>query len=237
MTDAFDIVEVQSLDCRFEPRPWPFAEREAAAIDAHWARLRAEKPQLYNGRVLIQHHGALRERGDAKVFEAAYLETDFKAFLAWRDFGHPDPGVRNGFGMAALRAADGAWLLGEMAPHTANAGRVYFPSGTPDPSDIRGGQVDIEGSIARELAEETGLDPATCTIQAGCTVVMDRLRVGFFKEVVTPEPAEAAVARIRATLATHHEPELSAIHIVRSPADIGPAVIPVVRAYLQRLMG
>ena len=54
--------------------------------------------------------------------------------LAWRDFGFPDANIANGFSMAALLSADGAFDLGEMAPHTANAGAIYFPSGTPDAS-------------------------------------------------------------------------------------------------------
>ncbi len=47
-----------------------------------------------------------------------------------------DAGVFNVFAAAALRAADGAYLLGEMAPSTAAAGQLYFPCGTPDPEDI-----------------------------------------------------------------------------------------------------
>ena len=65
---------------------------------------------------------------------ASYFETDFAAFLAWRDWGFPDESVFNGFGMGALRCTDGAYVLGEMGAHTANAGRIYFPSGTPDPT-------------------------------------------------------------------------------------------------------
>jgi len=80
-----------------------------------------------------------------------------EGFLAWRDWGFPDKDVFNGFGMGALRCADGAFVMGEMAGHTANAGRVYFPAGTPDLDDIDGGMVDIVGSVTREVEEETGL--------------------------------------------------------------------------------
>ncbi len=110
---------------------------------------------MWNGRVLLGRNPVFS--GDR--FSAAYFETDFASFLAWRDWGFPDAAVFNGFGMGALRCADGAFVLGEMGPHTANAGRIYFPSGTPDLDDIRDGMVDISGSVTRELEEETGLAP------------------------------------------------------------------------------
>src|SRR6185503_6454716 len=93
----------------------------------------------------------------ADCFRAQYFETDFASFLAWRDWGFPDATVFNGFGMGALRGCDGGFVLGEMAAHTANAGKIYFPSGTPDLNDLKSGRVDIEGSVTREVAEETGL--------------------------------------------------------------------------------
>ena len=110
---------------------------------------------MWNGRVLLGRNPVFS--GDR--FSASYFETDFASFLAWRDWGFPDPSVFNGFGMGALRCADGAFVLGEMGQHTSNAGRIYFPSGTPDLDDIRDGTVDISGSVARELEEETGLAP------------------------------------------------------------------------------
>ena len=86
----------------------------------------------------------------------------------------PTPSVFNGFGMGALRCADGAFVLGEMGQHTSNAGRIYFPSGTPDLDDIRDGTVDISGSVVRELEEETGLAPGEYRERGGLALRLHR---------------------------------------------------------------
>ena len=234
MSSVQEVVEVDAVDCVLEQRPWGFAQDEAAAIESHWARALLAKPRMFNGRVLLQHRGAVETEPDGRrVFRGAYLETDFKAFLAWRDFGFPSAGVRNGFGMAALSSADGAFILGEMSAHTANAGIVYFASGTPDPQDIREGRVDIEGSVRRELEEEMGLTPRDVSFDPGFTLVMDAVRVGFMKRVRAPESADALVARIEAFLAAEREPELARLHVVRSTAEIGPAVQLSAATYLR----
>src|SRR5580704_10443121 len=151
-----EIHRVTTLDLKVRPFDWPFAAARRGEIDAHFAEKQREKPELWNGRVLLGRN-TLRT---GERLAADYFETDFASFLAWRDWGFPDMSVFNGFGMGALRSSDGAFVLGEMGPHTANAGRVYFPSGTPDLDDIRDGAVDIAGSVAREVEEETGLKPA-----------------------------------------------------------------------------
>ena len=228
------LVEVASVACAFEPRPWDFARARAADIEAHWREQVRRKPSLFNGRVLLLHRGAVETGADGQArFEGAYLEADFKAFLAWRDFGAPPSGIRNGFGMAALTSADGAFILGEMAAHTANAGRIYFASGTPDPNDIVGASVDIEGSVRRELEEETGLGPHEVVFEPGMTLVIDELRVGFMKRVRSGLSAEALVERIHGFLARDPNPELARMHIVRSAGDIAPAVQSSCAAYLR----
>ncbi len=238
MMGGEEIVEVDAVDCIVERKPWGFAVERRDEIAAHWAEALRRKPKMFDGRVLLQHRGTVEHDVDgSRVFRGAYLETDFSAFLAWRDFGFPEAGVRNGFGMAALSSADDAFVLGEMAAHTANAGRIYFPSGTPDPGDIRDGRVDIEASVRRELAEETGLRTDAVSFDPGFTLVMDRVRVGFMKRVRSPETAQALVARIQAFLATDREPELARMHIVRSPAEIGPAVQSSVATYLRAKIG
>ena len=129
------IHRVTSLDLAV--RAMVVAVRRGAArrdIDAHFAAQQREKPKLWNGRVLLGRNPVFA----GERFSASYFETDFASFLAWRDWGFPDQDVFNGFGMGALLCSDGAFALGEMGEHTANAGRIYFPSGTPDLDDISG---------------------------------------------------------------------------------------------------
>src|SRR3984957_17588062 len=153
---ATEIHRVATLDLKVGTYSWPFPAERRGEIDAHFAEKQREKPELWNGRVLLGRNAI--HAGDH--FSADFFETDFASFLAWRDWGFPDVSVFNGFCMGALRSSDGAFLLGEMGAHTANSGRIYFPAGTPDPDDVRLGALDIAGSIAREIEEETGLAPA-----------------------------------------------------------------------------
>ncbi len=178
--------------------------------------------------MLLLHEQAIADR----VMTGSYLETDFASFLAWRDWGFPDRSVCNAFPQAALLAADGAFLLGVMGDHTANAGRVYFPSGTPDPSDIDGDRVDIGASLTRELSEETGLDADDLAVAPGWTAVRDGPRIALFRVMRSAEPAVAFRQRILANFASVADPELADIHIVGSPADYVPQMTGYVTAYL-----
>ena len=228
-TKPLVIHRISALDLPVETWPWPFAEARRAEIDAHFAEKQREKPAMWNGRVLLGRNPAF---SDGRL-SASYFETDFASFLAWRDWGFPDPGVFNGFGMGALRCADGAFVVGEMGGHTSNAGRVYFPSGTPDLNDIRNGAVDISGSVTRELQEETGLlpgeyetDPHWHCIYTGTALAMIRLlRIGL--------PGETVRDRIARSLAAQDQPELSAIHLVRGTRDLTAAMPRFVTAFLE----
>lgn len=210
------ILRVDALDCAVSPGGWPWARREAAAIEAHWTRLAAANPRLYDGRVLLLRAGAREADG---VLRGACFETAFKAFIAWRDLGFPDASVRNAFAMAALRAQDGAFLVGEMAAHTANAGRLYFPAGTPEPADIVAGRLDFEGSARRELFEETGLEAADAPFAPGWTLVSAGPRLACMKIAQLAGDAQTWRARIHAELARQPQPELARMHIVRGADD------------------
>lgn len=230
---AHTIAEVAAVTCEVVEADWPFARDAAAAIEENWLKRKARTPDIWNGRVMLLKDGAVEIGQDGLAFRGRCFETDFKTFLAWRDAAFPETGVRNVFSMAALESADGAFILGEMAAHTAPAGQVYFPSGTPDPKDVFAGHVDLEASARRELQEETGLDPAQVTWTPGMTLVMSPIRLCCMKRVTSPEPADALVARIHAWLSQDPKSELARMHVVRGVADITPTMPDFVAAYLE----
>jgi 8-oxo-dGTP pyrophosphatase MutT (NUDIX family) len=223
------IIPLTRLDLRYEPAPWPFAETRRVEIDAHFTKLRAEKPQMWNGRVLLLHRGEIA----GGVLSGAYSEVEFASFIAWRDWGFPDTSVRNCFPMAALRSSDGAFLLGVMGAHTANAGRIYFAAGTPDPNDVVGDAVDLESGVMRELAEETGLMVPDVRPESGWTAVLDGQRIALMKIVEAGVNADALAERVRAFLSRQDQPELADVHIVRSLGDLRPAMPVFVSAFLE----
>ncbi len=217
-----EIAQVDAIECTLEPHDWAYARRHHAEIEAYWRKIAARKSALFDGRVLLLHRCSLRDGR----FSGCCFETAFSRFLAWRELGFRDLSVRNFFGMAALRAADGAFLLGEMGAHTSSAGHVYFPAGTPDPSDLREGRVDLAASVMRELEEETGLQGQDVEVRPGWTLVNKGGRIAFMREIRLAETAETAVARIHANLAKQAEPELSRIHIVRSADEAAELDMP-----------
>ena len=146
----------------------------------------------------------------------------------------PDRGVCNFFVAAALRAADGAYLVGEMASDTAAAGLLYFPCGTPEPDDIDArGVFDLAANLRRELLEETGLEADELQSEPGWTLVRDRGYVALLKRLTAPENADALRARIMRHIAGEERPELVDIQILRTPADFNGRMPAFVTVFLE----
>lgn len=229
------IVALARVEAQVEAYDWVFAREQAAEIAAHWARISAGKPAMFNGKVMLQHRAAIQ----SGVFRAGYFETDYAAFMAWRDFGQPGPVIRNGFAMAALQAADGAFLLGRMGDHTANPGKVYFAAGTPDREDLRpDGTLDLAGSVTRELCEETGLELGEVVVEPSWTAVILPGRVAFMRPVRLQLPADEARALMLERMSRQAEPELSDIVIVRRLEDCAQHDMPpFMTSYLAHIFG
>jgi hypothetical protein len=225
------IVPVERLELAFAPRPWPFAQEHRAEIDAHFAALKRANPALWNGRMLMLYRHAIA----GTVFRGAYLETDYASFLAWRHWDPPDSDVKNCFAMGALRGSDGAFVLGVMGAHTANAGGIYFPAGVPDLDDIDGERVDLARNIMREVAEETGLAGEDFEAEPGWTTVLAGPRIAQIKMLHARATAAELSERIRAHLAREREPELADVRIVRASADFDPMMPAFVTTFLTHL--
>jgi 8-oxo-dGTP pyrophosphatase MutT (NUDIX family) len=228
------IEEIATIEFRPEQKPWPFATDCATEIDAHWAELVRRNPHHYNGRVLLMRDVDVVATGRVRRLKGGCFVAEYKAFLAWRDFGFPDRTVCNAFAMAALLSADGAFLLGEMGKATANAGQIYFPAGTPEPDDLVGESVDLERSVRRELREETGIWADEIAFDEGWTVVFQDRRLACMKTVRSARSAAELVARGAAFIASEKQPELARLIAVRSIADLDERRMPdFIQAYLR----
>jgi 8-oxo-dGTP pyrophosphatase MutT (NUDIX family) len=220
------IETVQRVDFTVEPYIWPFLKDDAAHIDAHWQKLIAKKPRLFNGRVMMMFDYWIDGEAHERVLHARGFETEYKAFQAWRDFGFPDKSIMNCFSMAALRSADGAFMLGRMSDHTASAGLLYFPAGTPDQHDVKDGHIDLYGSAVRELAEETGLTPDDVSIAPDWTLVINGPRLACMKPMQARLDALGLVAHCAAFLAQDEEQELKGLFPVFSENDFDAEHMP-----------
>jgi hypothetical protein len=230
MTIPVEITPLKGVDARYEPAPWDFAEERRHDIARLWAEAVASKPKMFDGKVLLQHRWEVRDG----IYHSAYASVQYSSFVAWPQLGKPGQQRRNGFAMAALEAADGAFLLGVMGPDTFNAGKTYFPAGTPDMNDVtQDGRVDLAGSLVRELKEETGLRDGEFTIEPGWTLVLDGHRAAFMKPARMALRADEARGLILSRLATETDQELSDIAIIRTPAETRNPLIPeFARAYM-----
>ncbi|MBK3406201.1 NUDIX hydrolase [Methylorubrum populi] len=226
---GFSLTALDRVSARRVDHDWAWARDNAEAIDRNWERRKAETPGLFDGPVYLANGCSIADG----ACEAHLFEVRYSRFIAFRDAGVPDALVANAFAAIVPHSGDGAVLLGVMGAHTANAGQIYFPCGTPDSGDLRAdGTVDLAGSAAREFLEETGL-----TLPEGAEEAWVLLRgdgqLAFLRPVRFEADAETLKARIEAHRGHEGEPELAHSVIARSRADIDTARMPgFVQAYL-----
>ena len=229
-TGSSEIFHLDRTEISAEPFSWEFAAVRRAEISEHFASLKRKSSAIWNGRVLLLKHFSIR---DATLLGSCF-ETDYASFIAWHNWNCPDPTVYNFFAVAALRDADGAYLVGEMAPYTAGAGRLYFPGGTPDPSAIDNrGVFDPLDHLSRELREETGISIDELDAEPGWILARDRCSVAFIRRLRSRQNADDLRRRILGHIKAEQQPELSDMHIIRGPAQLDARMPTYLTTFLQ----
>ena len=230
---AGKVVRVAKVKLIIPSSKLPFEINHAAQIDTHWAKAVAEKPAMFDGRVHLAT-GYLVE-GDA--LHVNCVPGRFATLLYWRDVGHPDTTFRQVFGCVVPRSSDGAFLLGQMSANTSNAGRVYFPGGVIDESDVQGDQIDIDTNITREMEEELGLKPIDIPFALGYRVCVTDVAIAIGRILELPWPAEEARTRLLDTANAHGDGEIADLIIVRNPTDLdGLPVVPYAKAFIAGML-
>lgn len=232
--DGPRVVALDRVEMSLAAVPHVFPPDERAVIDAHFEERRRANPTLWNGQVLVLSSFEIA----GGVLTGRYTPVDFASLLWVLDGPQPHAHLRNCFAMGALRGADGGFVMARMAPWTANGGKVYFAAGTPDAEDVTSeGHVDLEGSLLRELFEETGIAAGEVTAAAGWTAVIDQRRVALLREIVAREDAATLAARLGAFAAREARAEIDAAVVVRGPQDVPEGAPSFIRAYLAAVWG
>jgi hypothetical protein len=217
---SLPIVPLKDVDIRLVPGAWPLPPSLREQVAAHWAGLVTGNPHLWDGQILgvSAPGGGAIEIVDGVLRGEARIEA-YSAFLAWRDKGFTEIGIRNLFGSGLIVSSDGALIYGRMGGTTANAGRVYPPAGSLEPRDIGpDGVVDVVGSIETEMVEETGLDPRSAQV-GGMWAVFDGPRISIARLYQFSQVAEELTNIIRSNLERQAHRELDDVVVVRSGAD------------------
>jgi 8-oxo-dGTP pyrophosphatase MutT (NUDIX family) len=202
------------LDLRQADGGWAFASDYRPRIDLHWQKKKELHPHIWNGEVLVCVRHDIRDG----VLAAEFVKTDYASFVAWLDWGSPGGKARNCFGAPVVMSSDRAIIFGEMAVTTLNGGRIYPPSGSLEPRDIvDGARVDVLGSIAMELREETGLDVSEAR-PGQLLALADGHRLAVCQALAFPYPAEEIHRRFAVHSDTHAE--LAGLVTIRSAGDV-----------------
>jgi len=146
---------VTQLDLNVRPRRWLFAEQRRADIEAHFAVQQREKP-IWNGRILLARDPDF----SGGPFQRRLFRNRFCQLPGVARLGLPRQRCVQRLGMGALRCSDGAFILGEMGQHTANAGRSTSRRARPTSTTSGRARSICRGSVSREVEEETALTPA-----------------------------------------------------------------------------
>jgi 8-oxo-dGTP pyrophosphatase MutT (NUDIX family) len=215
------VLPVDVVDVRLDPGPHPLEISHEDAIAENWQREIAANPRLFNGTVVLVSEMTYKDGHLVGRCHAARYAT----FLYWRR-NRDVPGTGHFYAHAMLISSDGALVAIRMAPHTVNAGRIYFAAGSFEPIDFRNGVVDIDFNMVREVKEETGLDLNEARRGERCYLLSTERGTVIFRRYWLPLTANAIVTRVNAHVASEHDPEIAGPVVIHSASDQPDDLLP-----------
>ncbi len=202
---------IREIDIRVTEEDPVGLQRFDAEVAANWEREKAANPHLFNGRLVALNDATLCDgavRATGQLVPYAY-------HLWWRRQTEKPPTFHS-FGMPVIRSADGAVIAIRMSPITANAGKVYCASGSLEQDDIVDGRIDLDANMAREVAEETGLDLAEMESEPDYFCAWCGQIVMFYRFFRSPLGTAHLLEKVRDHMRGDSEGEIDAVLAITS---------------------
>lgn len=231
MQGAGRLIDIHTARLALQPGRHPLEAERREAIGREWAGLVAGNARLHDGEALL---GTRVEIGEGRI-DGACQRIRYAGLVHFLGSREALP-YRHVHANAALVSCDGRAIMGRMAGHTMNSGRIYFPAGSLEPQDFTDGLADFEANMAREVMEETGLDLARAEAAPGFLAFVAPRHVALLRVYRFAQPAAELLEQGRAHLARGGEDELAAL-LAFEPGQVDPAMPEFVRAFMARFAG
>jgi 8-oxo-dGTP pyrophosphatase MutT (NUDIX family) len=230
---AFDIprnqiLPVDVVDVRLDPKPHPFERDNGEAIAANWTVEKALRPAVFDGTVVLLSelaYAANRLTGRCHAIR-------FSTFMLWRKL-KAVTSAEHAFAHAMLISSDNALVAIRMGAHTANAGKVYFAAGSFEPEDFRDGLVDLDYNMAREVREETGLELDQARREERCYALSVESGTVIVRCYRAAETADELAERIKRFVADDPDPEIEGPVIIHDMHDLPEGLMPHMRPLVE----
>jgi 8-oxo-dGTP pyrophosphatase MutT (NUDIX family) len=229
-------IRLDRVEIRLEDLPHRHDEIHGEAIAAHWREAVARRPLLYDGEVVLGSSWSIA----GGALDVRMRKVRYSTLLHWL----ATPGAAAGdmagngaihvYAAAAMIGADGRAILGRMAAHTANGGRIYLPSGSLEPSDFSRGVADLPANMAREVMEETGIDLSRGRAAPHFLAYRHAATMALVRPVIFRDSSKELLGEIKSFLAGEEQPELQEV-LSLAPGEAVDAMPQAIRAFMQDL--
>ena len=211
MLEDGSVFTVDYVELTYSPDPYEYHKLYAEQGLAEWGDVIAQKPSMFNGNVLLEA-GLHR---DGNTLRGVSHSIPFSSFIHWiKNDGQEGYHL---FAMGLMISGDGFPILGRMADHTFNAGKVYGPAGSLDEDDIVNGRVDLHANIIREISEETGLEIETKSLSGPFDIFVFDRKIVAVKRIVFTQKSDVLCQTINDFIQSDKDAELSEVFAIREP--------------------